>query len=143
MSIYRLRWPVNLRLRIPLPTQSPAIRRIPSDVKLILASSSPRRREILSLLGAPFDAIEPEFDERVNAHRSIEQEVLEFAVGKARSVAPHHPESIIIGSDTMIFLDGAKIGKPKDSQDAARILDSLSGKTHRIYTGVAIVDTSG
>ncbi len=112
-------------------------------MKLILASSSPRRREILSLLGAPFDAIEPEFDERITAHRSIEQEVLEFAVGKARSVAPRHPESIIIGSDTMIFLDGAKIGKPKDCQDAARILDSLSGKTHRIYTGVAIVDTSG
>ena len=56
-------------------------------MKLILASSSPRRREILSLLGAPFDAIEPEFDERITAHRSIEQEVLDFAVGKARSVA--------------------------------------------------------
>ena len=75
-------------------------------MKLILASSSPRRREILSLLGAPFEVIEPDFDERVAAHRSIEQEVVDFAVGKAHSVAPQHPESIIIGSDTMIFLDG-------------------------------------
>ncbi|MGH7870684.1 MAG: Maf family protein [Candidatus Binatia bacterium] len=112
-------------------------------MKLVLASTSPRRREILALLGIAFEVIEPEFEEHVSPHRSIEQEVLDFAIGKARSVAPRHSESIIIGSDTMILLEGVKIGKPKDLQDAAGILSSLSGKTHRICTGVAIIDTSG
>ena len=112
-------------------------------MKLVLASTSPRRREILALLGIAFEVIEPEFEEHVSPHRSIEQEVLDFAIGKARSVAPRHSESIIIGSDTMILLEGVKIGKPKDLQDAAGILSSLSGRTHRICTGVAIIDTSG
>ena len=112
-------------------------------MRLILASTSPRRREILSLLGLPFDAIAPEFDETVSAHLSIEDEVLDFAVGKARSVAVHHPDAIVIGSDTMIFLDGAKIGKPLDLADAKRILRLLSGRTHLIYTGVAIIDGGG
>ena len=112
-------------------------------MRLILASTSPRRREILSLLGLPFDAIAPEFDERVSAHLSIEDEVLDFAVGKARSVAVHHPEAIVIGSDTKIFLDGVKIGKPLDLADAKRILRLLSGRTHLIYTSVAIIDGVG
>ncbi len=112
-------------------------------MRLILASTSPRRREILSLLGLPFDAIAPEFDETVSAHLSIEDEVVDFAVGKARSVAVHHPDAIIIGSDTMIFLDGAKIGKPLDLADAKRILRVLSGRTHLIYTSVAIIDGGG
>ena len=112
-------------------------------MRLILASTSPRRREILSLLGLPFDAIAPEFDETVSAHLSIEDEVVDFAVGKARSVAIHHPDAIVIGSDTMIFLDGAKIGKPLDLADAKRILRLLSGRTHLIYTSVAIIDGGG
>lgn len=112
-------------------------------MRLILASTSPRRRQILSLLGLPFDAIAPEFDETVSAHLSIEEEVLDFAVGKARSVAVHHPEAIVIGSDTMIFLGGAKIGKPLDLADAKRILRLLSGQTHLIYTSVAIIDGCG
>jgi septum formation protein len=112
-------------------------------MRLILASTSPRRREILSLLGLPFDAIAPEFDETVSAHLNIEDEVVDFAVGKARSVAVHHPEAIVIGSDTMIYLDGAKIGKPVDLADAKRILRLLSGKTHMIYTSVAIIDGCG
>ena len=112
-------------------------------MRLILASTSPRRREILSLLGLPFDAIAPDFDETVSAHLSIEDEVLDFAVGKARSVAVHHPDAIVIGSDTMIFLGGAKIGKPLDRPDAKRILRLLSGKTHLIYTSVAVIDGCG
>ena len=110
---------------------------------LILASTSPRRREILSLLGLPFDTIAPDFDETVSAHLSIDEEVLDFAVGKARSVAVHHPDAIVIGSDTMIFLGGAKIGKPVDLADAKRILRLLSGKTHLIYTSVAVIDGCG
>src|SRR5512147_1692761 len=112
-------------------------------MRLILASTSPRRREILALLGVPFEVFAPDFAETVSAHLSIEDEVLEFAVGKAQSVARHHPEALVIGSDTMIFLDGAKIGKPTDQADAKRTLRLLSGKTHLIYTSVAILDSCG
>lgn len=109
-------------------------------MRMILASTSPRRREILALLGLPFEVIEPDFEERLSADIPIEQEVLAFAVGKARSIAASHHESIVVGSDTMIGLDGLKIGKPSDLDDARKILHALSGKTHRIYTGVSVID---
>jgi septum formation protein len=112
-------------------------------MRLILASTSPRRREILALLGTPFEVIAPEFDEQVSGHLSIEDEVLRFAVGKAQSVATKNPGSIVIGSDTMIQLGGEKIGKPLDAEDARRILSMLSGKTHKIHTSVAIIDGAG
>ena len=112
-------------------------------MKIILASTSPRRREILALLDVPFEAIAPGFDEVPSSDRPIEDEVLEFAVEKAVSVAGDNPQSIVIGSDTMILIDGEKIGKPAGTADAKRMLRALSGKMHRIFTSVAIVDTSG
>jgi len=112
-------------------------------MRLLLASTSPRRREILALLGVPFEVIAPEFDEEISRHMPVEQEVFEFALGKAQSVAQKYPETIVIGSDTMIELAGEKIGKPADRDDARRILRSLSGKAHRIFTSVAIVDPGG
>ena len=112
-------------------------------MRLILASTSPRRREILALLGLPFEVFAPDFTETVSSHLSIEDEVLEFAVGKARSVALRHADALVIGGDTMIYLNGAKIGKPTDAADAKRILRLLSGKTHLIYTSVAILDGCG
>lgn len=111
-------------------------------MRLILASTSPRRREILGLLGIPFDVIEPAFEERVSADRSIRDEVLAFALGKAASVALDRPDAIVIGSDTMIALGGEKFGKPSDANDARRMLRALSGKTHEIFTSVAIIDGS-
>ena len=110
-------------------------------MRLVLASTSPRRRQILALLGVPFEVIAPEFEERISAHLPADQEVLEFALGKAQCVATKHPGSIVIGSDTMIELSGEKIGKPADREDARRILRALSGKTHRIFTSVALVDS--
>lgn len=110
-------------------------------MRLVLASTSPRRRQILALLGVSFEVIAPEFEERISAHLPADQEVLKFALGKAQSVATKHPESIVIGSDTMIELSGEKIGKPADREDARRILRALSGKTHRIFTSVALVDS--
>jgi septum formation protein len=112
-------------------------------MRLILASTSPRRREILALLGLPFETITPTFAEAVASHRPIAEEVLDFALGKARSVASRQPESIVIGSDTMIFLSGQKIGKPADMVHAKQILRALAGKTHRIFTSVVIVDGLG
>lgn len=110
---------------------------------IILASTSPRRREILSLLGLPFEVIAPEFDEQVSPDRSAREEALEFAVGKAASVAEKHPQSIVIGSDTMILVGGQKIGKPDGMKNAGTILRGLSGRIHKILTSVAIMDGPG
>ncbi len=112
-------------------------------MRLILASTSPRRCEILSLLGLPFEVIAPGYDELVRSHRLAEDEVLDFALGKAESVARHIPKSMVIGSDTMILIDGEKIGKPDGIADAKQILRALSGKSHRILTSVAILDSLG
>ncbi|MCZ6547790.1 MAG: Maf family protein [Deltaproteobacteria bacterium] len=112
-------------------------------MRLILASTSPRRREILALLGLPFEVIPPSFDELALPNRPVEDEVLAFALGKAESVARDNPESIVIGSDTMILLNTKKIGKPGGIADAKQILSALSGKTHRILTSVAIFDDLG
>ena len=112
-------------------------------MRLILASTSPRRKEILGLLGLPFEVIAPQFDENVAPHRAIEDEVFDFALGKARSIAAHHPHSIVIGSDTMIALETEKIGKPTGIEDARRILRALAGKVHWIFTAIAIIDGLG
>jgi septum formation protein len=112
-------------------------------MRLILASTSPRRREILALLGLPFEVIAPEFDEQPSSDCAVEDEVLNFAVGKAQSVARRHPGSIVVGSDTMILINSTKIGKPEGIADAKRILRRLSGETHRIFTSVAILDGLG
>lgn len=112
-------------------------------MRLILASTSSRRREILALLGLPFEVMVPEFDEDPLNDRPIAEEVLDFALGKARSVARAHPASLVVGSDTMILINGNKIGKPDSIADAKRMLRLLSGKTHRIFTSVAILDDLG
>jgi septum formation protein len=112
-------------------------------MRLILASTSPRRREILALLGLPFEVIAPEFDELASPDRSVADEVLDFAVGKAHSVVTRHPGTIVVGSDTLILINSTRIGKPEGIADAKRILRLLSGKTHRIFTSVAILDSLG
>jgi septum formation protein len=112
-------------------------------MRLILASTSPRRREILSLLGVQFETLDPPFEEIVSETRPIAHEVLDFAAGKALSVAAAHHGAVVIGSDTMISVSGKKLGKPKDLADAKRMLRELGGKSHTIYTAVAIVDGTG
>jgi septum formation protein len=112
-------------------------------MRIILASTSPRRREILALLGLPFEVIAPKFDETVSVHRRVEDEVLDFAVGKAQSVAKKNTQSIVIGSDTMLLLNEDKFGKPDGIDDAKNILRALAGKVHKIFTSVAIVDGLG
>lgn len=112
-------------------------------MRLILASTSPRRREILALLGIPFAVVAPPFEEVVTPSRSIEEEVLDFAISKAASVAVNHPDAVVIGSDTMILLGDKKIGKPADASDAKRMLAAFADRKHRIYTSVAIVDPGG
>lgn len=97
----------------------------------------------MELLGLPFEVIAPGFEESAPSGRPLEDEVLDFALGKAESVARDNPEGIVVGSDTMILLNGTKIGKPDGITGASEILRLLSGKTHRIFTSVAILDGLG
>ncbi len=112
-------------------------------MRLILASSSPRRKEIFALLGLPFETIAPDFEETLSSHRPAEAEVLDFALSKAQSVAKNNSDGIVIGSDTMILIGGEKIGKPNGAENARQILRTLSGKSHRILTSVALLDGTG
>jgi len=110
-------------------------------MRIILASTSPRRRDILSLLGLPFEARDPDFQETTRYDLTPEAEALELALGKARSIARSETDALVVGGDTLIALDDEKIGKPSDPDDAESILRRLSGRTHRILTGVALIDS--
>ena len=106
---------------------------------LILASSSPRRKEIFALLGLPFEVVSPGLEEVFHPDRTPSEEAIYWAVEKARAVHRHAPEAIVIGSDTVIDLEGKTIGKPLDQNDAVRILSLLAGRTHTVVTSVAAV----
>ncbi len=109
-------------------------------MRIILASTSPRRRDILALLGVPFEVRAPDFVETTRAHLTPEAEALELATGKARAVARTEHTALVIGGDTLIALDGEKIGKPENTDHAAAILRRFSGRDHRILTALALID---
>jgi septum formation protein len=106
---------------------------------LILASTSPRRRELLTLLGIPFDVKSPSFEERLVAARPAIEQVQFFAQGKAQSVAEQEPEAIVLGSDTVIEVDHDVLGKPDDLAEARAMLQRLAGRDHHVRTAVALV----
>jgi septum formation protein len=106
---------------------------------LILASTSPRRRELLALLGIPFDVKSPSFEERLVAACPAIEQVQFFAQGKAQSVARQEPEAIVLGSDTVIEVDHDVLGKPDDLAEARAMLQRLAGRDHHVHTAVALV----
>ena len=109
---------------------------------VILASKSPRRRELLSMLGIDFDVITEEVDETINEALPLADEIMRLSRLKAAAVADKASDTdIVIAADTVVSLDGKVFGKPKDSEDAKRMLGALSGKTHKVVTGVTV--TSG
>lgn len=112
-------------------------------MKLILASGSPRRRELLELTGLKFDVITSDADENVPEDTDPGVAALILSERKALAVANLEKckGSIVIGADTIVSLDGKKFGKPKDAEDAYRMLSALSDRTHTVYTGVAIVNS--
>lgn len=111
--------------------------------RLILASTSPRRRELLALLGLPFETIASRFDESLLSPLGLPPAdyVTRLALGKAAEVAARlaAPEAVILGADTTVVLDGDVLNKPIDPADAARMLRRLSGRTHEVYTGLCII----
>ncbi len=109
---------------------------------IILASSSPYRRELLSRLNLDFEALSPEFIETIDPGIAPELQVKHLALGKARSLVKSCPAALIIGSD-QVFCDasGRVLGKPGDMAGAQRQLERMAGKKHHFYTGLALVDS--
>ncbi len=107
---------------------------------IILASASPRRREILSMLGVSFD-VEVSKTEEVTIQTEPDEIVKDLASQKAAAVAKHHIKEycMIIGSDTIVWLNGRVLGKPADEKEAKQMLKELSGNIHSVHTGVCII----
>lgn len=107
-------------------------------MRLILASGSPRRRELLEKAGLDFEVIPSPAEEIHDASLGMAGLCEENARLKAAAVAVHHPEAVVIGADTLVFLAGEPLGKPRDMVEAAGMLRRLSGKAHQVCTGVCI-----
>lgn len=112
-------------------------------MEIVLASKSPRRQELLKRIVDDFKIIESDFDEdTVSFNGNIEEYVKLLAKGKALAVKEKiNNSSIIIGVDTVVYYDNEILGKPKNYDDAYRMLLALSGNTHKVYSGVCIIDT--
>lgn len=106
---------------------------------LILASSSPRRKELLENLHLTFDIFSSDVDESYDPGLSPAEVVMELANRKAQAVFKENPDAFVIGSDTIVVLDGKILGKPLNEADAKNMLGMLSGNQHDVYTGVSIL----
>ena len=114
--------------------------------RLILASTSPRRRELLGLLGLPFEVVASRYDEATLAPDGLtpDEYVTRLSRGKASEVAARtEGDALIIGADTTVILDSATLNKPADAEDARRMLRLLSGRTHQVYTGLCLIVVKG
>lgn len=113
-------------------------------MRLILASSSPRRQELLSKAGFEFEVCPSSVSEEQVAGESPEEFVRRLATAKALQVAAASPTgSLVLGADTAVVVEAEVLGKPVDAADAARMLRRLSGRTHRVLTGVCLVQAPG
>ena len=109
--------------------------------RIILASTSPRRIEILKKAGIQFEVVAPEYEEEMNLTMPPQELVKHLARRKATSIAHKYPDAIIIGADTFVVLDNIIFGKPKTPQRAKEMLLALNGKAHQVMTGLAVLDT--
>jgi septum formation protein len=107
--------------------------------KLILASASPRRRELLSQLGTPFTVLPADIDEGHHAGEAPRDYIIRLSRTKAQEIALHYPDAWVLGADTIVTIDERILGKPQDAADAAAMLSSLSGREHAVMTGLALV----
>lgn len=107
---------------------------------IVLASSSPRRKELFESLNIPFIIDPSNFDEKSDTKENPRALAKKLALSKAKDVAKRYKNAIIIGADTIVALKGIVLGKPKDKDDATKMLRFLSGKTHFVITGLAIID---
>ena len=110
---------------------------------VILASQSPRRRDLLAKAGVPFSIVIRDTEELKDAALPPQELCLHNARAKAEVVFQEHPDSTIIGADTLVFLDGLPLGKPQDAEEARTMLRMLSGRTHHVCTAVSIQSPLG
>jgi septum formation protein len=110
-----------------------------SRMRLILASASPRRADLLRDAGYVFEVEPADVDESELAGEPPAAYVVRVAAMKARAIAARHPDQLILAADTTVVVDGAILAKPADDADAARMLGLLSGRTHEVLTGVVLV----
>jgi septum formation protein len=107
---------------------------------LVLASRSPRRKELLGVLGVSFSIVVPTIDESPRAEESPENYVVRVAREKARDVASRVSRSVVLSADTVVTIDGEILGKPHDRADAIRMLARLSGREHQVFTAVCVIN---
>ncbi len=112
-------------------------------VHLILASNSPRRKKLLSQLGLSFEVIPSNIEENFDSDRDPAEIVETLAHQKALSVASERAHSLVIAADTLVVLNGSILGQPADESEARQMLRNLSGNTHDVFTGVALIRTGG
>ncbi len=109
-----------------------------TPVRIILASQSPRRRELLAQIGLAHEVRPADIDESVHPGEEPVPHCERLARDKAHTLALVHPDAVVIGSDTIVVIDGAILGKPRDAADAVTMLERLSGREHTVYTAVAV-----
>lgn len=113
--------------------------------KIILASSSPRRRELIEKFALPCEIVTAETEEVFNPERSVEDNLIAVAVKKSEAAAKKRtllPGEVLISADTIVCLDGEVIKKPRNEEDALNILTALSGRTHEVISGVSVSDST-
>lgn len=107
--------------------------------RIVLASASPRRAELLEQVGLEFEVRAADVDETPRTGEAGETLALRLAAAKADAAARYAPDALVIGSDTVVALDGDIFGKPRDRHDAASMLSRLAGRTHSVFSGVAVI----
>lgn len=111
--------------------------------RLVLASGSPRRVELMQEAGYEFEVLVPDVEEAHDESLTCEALTVENARLKGLAIAVSEPDAIVIAADTLVYLDDKPLGKPRDMEDAAAMLRRLSGRTHRVCTGVAVLARGG
>lgn len=109
-------------------------------MRIVLASASPRRRELLGVIGLPFEVIPSTVEESIDPGIPPASAAQLLALSKAREVASRLSDGLVIGADTIVVVDGKILGKPSSPDDAVKMLRMLSGREHSVISGVAIVD---
>jgi septum formation protein len=111
-----------------------------SELKIVLASTSPRRISLLRQIGMRFTVVAPVEDE-ASTNPDPKERVMENALAKARSVLGNVEEGLVVGADTVVYIDERILGKPSSDDEARRMMETLSGRVHRVFTGLAVIDT--
>lgn len=127
----------------PLALKIPAAEKMPEqDSKIILASSSPRRADLLKTIGVSFELVPSGINERPHQDEAPADYIIRLARAKVIDAARKRDSGLVIGADTIVVLDGRILGKPHDEDDASRMLKLLSGRWHAVMTGVALYDAA-